>query len=117
MSQDKLIFKSFYTRHFKAVHGFCRVFVKEDEVALDITQDAFFRLYERWDANYTVQNAQALYIYNGQKSLYGSSSPEEDGNYGCGEGNTGFRSLSSGRNYPAGSNYGNSTGDIHINRA
>lgn len=68
MSQDKLIFKSFYMRHFKAVNGFCRVFVKEDEVALDITQDAFFRLYERWDASYTVQNAQA-FIYITAKNL------------------------------------------------
>ena len=40
-------FKELYTDHFQAVWGFCNSYLKDKEQAMDATQEAFFKLYER----------------------------------------------------------------------
>lgn len=61
-------FKSFYLKHFKAVAGFCRSLVRDEEEAVDMAQEAFCRLWEKWSPGYTEANAQA-FIYITAKNL------------------------------------------------
>ncbi|MCB6971484.1 MULTISPECIES: RNA polymerase sigma factor [Butyricimonas] len=56
-------FKELYMSHFQAVVGFCHTYLKDREQSMDVTQETFFKLYERLDDAYSRQNAIAfLYI-------------------------------------------------------
>lgn len=56
-------FKELYMNHFQAVVGFCHTYLKDREQSMDVTQETFFKLYERLDNAYSRQNAIAfLYI-------------------------------------------------------
>ena len=55
-------FKSLYLEHFKAVAGFCNSCVHDEEVAMDIAQDTFFKLYQQYDESYSRENVQG-FIY------------------------------------------------------
>ena len=61
-------FKELYTDHFQAVWGFCNSYLKDKEQAMDATQEAFFKLYERLNDSYTKQNAVA-FIYITAKNI------------------------------------------------
>lgn len=53
-------FKQLYLDHFQAVVRFCDVYVKDKNLALDIAQESFFRLYQNLDDTYNTQNALAF---------------------------------------------------------
>lgn len=56
-------FKELYVERIEAISGFCNQYVRNREDAADIAQEAFFKLYERFDPSYTRQNMLAfLYI-------------------------------------------------------
>ena len=56
-------FKELYMSHFQAVVGFCHTYLKDREQSMDVTQETFFKLYERLDDAYSRRNAIAfLYI-------------------------------------------------------
>ena len=57
-------FKSFYLKHFRAVAGFCRSLVRDEEEAVDMAQEAFCRLWQKWSPEYTEANAQAFIYIN-----------------------------------------------------
>lgn len=61
--KDIETFKELYKSHFQAVVGFCHGYLKDREQSMDVTQETFFKLYERLDDTYSRQNAIAfLYI-------------------------------------------------------
>ncbi len=68
MTVSRQHFKSFYLAHFRAVAGFCRSLVGDEEEALDMAQEAFCRLWQKWSPEYTEANAQA-FIYITAKNL------------------------------------------------
>lgn len=55
-------FKELYLSHFNALTGFAESYVKDGEVAMDIAQETFFKLYQRLDKSYSQQHAVA-FIY------------------------------------------------------
>lgn len=60
--KDIQSFKQLYIDHFKAVIGFCDMYINDKNLAMDITQESFFRLYQNLNAAYNAQNALA-FIY------------------------------------------------------
>lgn len=68
METRGIIFKNFYLRHFKALGNFCYVYLKDENLALDIVQETFFRLYQHWSSDYSEHNAEA-FIYITAKNL------------------------------------------------
>ncbi len=63
-----MIFKNFYLRHFKALGNFCYVYLKDENLTLDMVQETFFRLYQHWSDDYSEHNAEA-FIYITAKNL------------------------------------------------
>ena len=61
-------FKELYTDYFQAVWGFCNTYLKDPDLSMDTTQEAFFKLYERLDDSYSKQNAIA-FIYIAAKNI------------------------------------------------
>ena len=61
-------FKQLYTDYFQAVWGFCNTYLKDREQSMDVTQETFFKLYERLNDSYTKQNAIA-FIYITAKNI------------------------------------------------
>ena len=56
-------FKELYIERFDAIVSFCAQYVRDRETALDIAQDTFFKLFERFDTAYSRENTLAfLYI-------------------------------------------------------
>lgn len=56
-------FKELYLNHIQAIIGFCNTYLKDKDLAMDVAQETFFKLYERLDDSYSRQNAIAfLYI-------------------------------------------------------
>ena len=61
-------FKELYTGYYQAVWGFCNTYLKDRELSMDVTQETFFKLYERLDLSYTKQNAVA-FVYITAKNI------------------------------------------------
>ena len=60
-------FKTLYLTHFRAVVGFCQAYLKDEEEAMDVAQESFYRLYQRRDESYTIQHALA-FVYTTAKN-------------------------------------------------
>lgn len=65
---DIKFFKEFYLRHFNAVVGFCFNYVKEREVALDISQDAMYRVYRTHNNKYPYESSVS-FLYTIARNL------------------------------------------------
>lgn len=65
---DINFFKEFYHRHFNAVVGFCFKYVKEREAALDISQDAMYRVYKAHDSKYPYESSVS-FLYTIARNL------------------------------------------------
>ena len=68
MTREQKIFKLFYLKHFKAVAAFCRAYVKDEKMAMDMAQEAFYRLLQHWEPEYSTDSARA-FIYITAKNL------------------------------------------------
>lgn len=55
-------FKQFYKDNFHAVVRLCKSYLKEEDKALDVAQESFYKLYTRAVDSYTPENALA-FIY------------------------------------------------------
>lgn len=58
--RDIAFFKKFYKAHFHAVVRLCRSYLKSEDIALDVAQDSFYKLYSRMSASYSPENALAF---------------------------------------------------------
>jgi len=61
-------FKDFYLRHFNAVAGFANTFVKDKDIALDIAQDAMFRVFSSYNDKFTQENCLP-FLYKTTRNL------------------------------------------------
>ncbi len=61
-------FKELYADYFQAVWRFCNTYLKNQEQAMDVTQETFFKLYEHLNDSYTKNNAIA-FIYITAKNI------------------------------------------------
>lgn len=61
-------FKEVYLERFETIVRFCVRYVRDRDVACDLAQETFFKLYERFDASYTRDNVIA-FLYVTAKNL------------------------------------------------
>lgn len=52
-SEDRKRFKSIYLSYSQAIHNFSNAYLKDDEMAWDITQNAFFALWNNFNSDYS----------------------------------------------------------------
>ena len=62
-------FKKFFEEFFPAVYALMRKYTQEDEVAWDLAQDAFLKLWDKWDEFAGEENAKA-FVYTVAKNLF-----------------------------------------------
>lgn len=62
-------FKKFFREFFPSVYALMRKYTEDDELARDLTQDAFMRLYESREEFETLENAKA-FLYTIARRLY-----------------------------------------------
>ena len=62
-------FKKFFEEFFPAVYALMRKYTQEDEVAWDLAQDAFLKLWDKWDEFVGEENAKA-FVYTVAKNLF-----------------------------------------------
>ena len=62
-------FKKFYEDFFPGVYALMQRCTQEKDVSWDLAQDAFLKLYERWQEFDDIENAQA-FVYTIARNLY-----------------------------------------------
>lgn len=58
--RDISFFQQFYKDNFHAVVRLCRSYLKDEEKALDVAQESFYKFYSRARESYTPENALAF---------------------------------------------------------
>ncbi|MEG0796712.1 MAG: sigma-70 family RNA polymerase sigma factor [Odoribacter sp.] len=65
---DNYIFKTFYLRNFKTISGFCNSYLKDSELARDVAQEVFFKLYQN-RLQLTTEEHARTWMYLAAKNL------------------------------------------------
>lgn len=61
--RDNRAFKTFYLQYFKTITNFCNGYLKDVEIARDVAQESFFRLYQNRAQTYSEEYARTwLYM-------------------------------------------------------
>lgn len=68
MSNKSSTFKSFYLNHLNAIVGFCRSYTKDNEVALDISQEAMYKVYCKYDSSFSYESTVS-FLYTIARNL------------------------------------------------
>lgn len=70
VTADKEIdFESIYKKHFNTIYLFCCSLINNKQQGLDLAQDAFHRLWEKWDAENYEEHSILAFLYTTARHL------------------------------------------------